>query len=174
MIPCEEIAACLGIDPETVFWFDRDSRRPVIAVWMKGWTDSDLARRGKLKSEVKAIADLYGAKIYMSELHPHERERRELKKRKRLGKGAAKFWRENEWKRQKGLCMWCNEPVPKKHATLEHIVPVSEGGSLEPPNLGMACAPCNSNRYKMSEIVTFWKLFKFRLRMTSSFAGLCR
>ena len=169
---CEEVATCLGIDAGIVFWFDRECRRPVIAVWIEKWTNADLARSMKLKPEVDAIADRYVAKIYMTRLHPFEQERREQSRKRennkwkrRHGKGDRQLWRANKWKLQRGLCMWCNEFVPKHHATLEHIVPLSAGGGTRPQNLGMACGPCNSNRYKMSRMVTFWKLFKFHLRL---------
>ena len=172
--PCEEIAECLGINAETVFWFDRGgARKPVISVWMAGWTNADSTRRMKMKVKVKTIAGHYGAKVYMTKLYPHEHE--ELEKgrqknnrkryRRRRGIISGKQCREKEWRRQEGLCMWCNKLVSAEQATLEHILPLGKGGNSELTNLGMSCGPCNWNRHKIPRIVTFWKLFKFRVRM---------
>lgn len=41
-----------------------------------------------------------------------------------------------------GRCRFCDSPLgPKPH--VEHLTPVSRGGSSAPRNLSLACGPCN-------------------------------
>lgn len=58
---------------------------------------------------------------------------------------------------QKGRCCWCNKRcsliippkgtlIPKNMATIEHIKPLSLGGTNQIDNLKMACYKCNSER----------------------------
>ncbi|HZH03208.1 MAG TPA: HNH endonuclease [Myxococcaceae bacterium] len=49
-----------------------------------------------------------------------------------------------------GRCLHCNahltiaeDGTPLSRASVEHIVPQSQGGTDEPLNLGLACARCN-------------------------------
>lgn len=43
-------------------------------------------------------------------------------------------------------CCWCMVPMTFDEATLEHIVPLAEGGSNEDYNLDLACFDCNQER----------------------------
>lgn len=46
-------------------------------------------------------------------------------------------------------CFWCGWWEPQNKLTVEHIVPVSEGGAkLDLANLALAHAPCNNNRHR--------------------------
>jgi 5-methylcytosine-specific restriction endonuclease McrA len=50
-----------------------------------------------------------------------------------------------------GLCCVCEEPVNLVHddprqASIDHIIPVSKGGTEALANLRLACASCNSHR----------------------------
>lgn len=47
-----------------------------------------------------------------------------------------------------GLCPYCNRPILKGH--IDHIVPVSKGGTNERDNLVWACAPCNESKRNKS------------------------
>ncbi len=58
---------------------------------------------------------------------------------------------------QNGLCWWCGQKsvycasltagrVRDDDATLDHLIPVSAGGTLERRNCVMACAKCNRRR----------------------------
>lgn len=174
---CAEVTECLGLDPGTVFWFERGTRQPAVAVWMAGWTPAQIKRRMKLKSNIKEIASRYGAKVYMTPMHPPEREKLERRgggsMRSRKSRRRAYYWTRrrkyleglvSDWERQGGRCMWCQEPVPIKEATREHITPLSRGGSYNPENLAMSCGPCNWHRDKVSGIVIFLRLLRFRVR----------
>lgn len=45
-----------------------------------------------------------------------------------------------------GRCMWCEQVIPFREATLEHIHPVCFGGPKKDSNLGIACQKCNNER----------------------------
>ncbi len=155
------MAAYCGIDPSAVFWCDRGTRKPVIAVWLAECNIS-----GFETSELKTLANRHGAKFYASKLHPHEQERREQVRRNRRGTVTARHLREFRlaaWHRQKGRCMWCRGTVRPDAATLEHIVPRSEGGGSDAANLGMACGPCNWHRDRTPKILSFLRLLRHRV-----------
>lgn len=59
--------------------------------------------------------------------------------------------RAKAWKRQRGQCYYCNATVAKHKATLEHRIPVSQGGSLRYGNAVMACRRCNEEKGAMPE-----------------------
>lgn len=43
-------------------------------------------------------------------------------------------------------CRYCGESVPDVRLTIDHVVPVSLGGSDEPGNLVAACPDCNAGK----------------------------
>lgn len=45
---------------------------------------------------------------------------------------------------QKGKCCYCRKPLLKYH--IDHIIPVSKGGSNYPSNLQLLCPPCNQSK----------------------------
>lgn len=46
---------------------------------------------------------------------------------------------------QEGLCYWCKKPL-NGHYDVDHVIPVSRGGSNDPSNLVLACKHCNSSK----------------------------
>lgn len=40
-------------------------------------------------------------------------------------------------------CVYCGSGLGLEHATLDHVIPLSRGGSHLPGNLVAACQPCN-------------------------------
>lgn len=40
----------------------------------------------------------------------------------------------------------CGEPLDLTNSTVDHVVPVSKGGSNDPDNIQMLCGPCNSQK----------------------------
>lgn len=40
-------------------------------------------------------------------------------------------------------CRYCGQKLKPKTATLDHVLPLSRGGSDDPENLVLACHPCN-------------------------------
>jgi 5-methylcytosine-specific restriction endonuclease McrA len=43
-------------------------------------------------------------------------------------------------------CWWCGQCLPEKELTIEHLLPLSRGGSNSNENLQLACFPCNKLR----------------------------
>jgi|SRR5579859_6154136 len=48
--------------------------------------------------------------------------------------------------RDKGVCALCGEPVNRSEASIDHIVPLSEGGLHGPDNVQLAHRSCNSRK----------------------------
>lgn len=51
-----------------------------------------------------------------------------------------------QYERQKGHCYWCNCQVDDEYH-VDHVVPLSKGGSNWPSNLVVACPTCNSSKH---------------------------
>ena len=43
-------------------------------------------------------------------------------------------------------CFWCHCKLSENQLTIDHIIPISKGGSNNLENLLPACFPCNNNR----------------------------
>lgn len=48
--------------------------------------------------------------------------------------------------RDGGRCHLCNRKVPEKLLTLDHLIPLSKGGTHTAENLRVACWPCNARK----------------------------
>ena len=48
--------------------------------------------------------------------------------------------------RQQASCCFCNRVLGQRVATLEHVLPLSEGGSWHISNLRISCKACNQER----------------------------
>ena len=68
-------------------------------------------------------------------------------RRRTLGDIPAGWW-ETRMAVQEGRCCYCDKPFNQtsRKATIEHIVPVSRGGTNDIGNLAIACKRCNSRR----------------------------
>jgi 5-methylcytosine-specific restriction protein A len=55
------------------------------------------------------------------------------------------------WKRRcaKGICYYCERPVPPKELTMDHIVPIARGGRSTKGNLVPSCKECNNNKKQL-------------------------
>jgi len=69
-------------------------------------------------------------------------------------KVTVRFSRANIYLRDNATCAYCLQPVERKVATLDHVLPVSKGGKTTWENCVTACAPCNSHK---SDITKGWK-----------------
>jgi len=55
---------------------------------------------------------------------------------------------------QQGYCAYCNEWLGDKYH-IDHIIPLSRGGSNYPENIALACPPCNMS--KGDKLLSEWK-----------------
>ena len=67
--------------------------------------------------------------------------------------------REAAFEKQGGRCFWCDEDVPRHHATADHVHARNFGGTNDANNIVMSCDGCNGARAKwqqaaMSECLT--------------------
>jgi hypothetical protein len=53
-------------------------------------------------------------------------------------------------KRHGLTCCWCSEALTSETATIEHLIPLSQGGSNHISNLRLACYPCNNGRNQLA------------------------
>jgi len=75
-------------------------------------------------------------------------EQEDLKKEK----SKARDLRNSQWwKRRcsKGVCYYCQQPVPPKELTMDHIVPISRGGRTTKGNVVPACKECNNKKKQL-------------------------
>lgn len=47
-------------------------------------------------------------------------------------------------------CCYCNRVFLIDKLTIEHIVPLSRGGTNEDSNIALACAPCNQEKGRIA------------------------
>jgi len=55
-------------------------------------------------------------------------------------------WIKRQLLEQDPHCKWCGATLTAKTATLEHVIPLSVGGTNDPNNIALACAACNNKR----------------------------
>jgi len=65
--------------------------------------------------------------------------RRPLARRQRKGFRALLVWRNPR-------CYWCGSRVEFHFSTLDHVIPISRGGSNGDENLVLSCLECNAAR----------------------------
>lgn len=99
-------------------------------------------------------------KIYRKKYLP--RQRIVKKNRRAREKGAEGFFTLEDIGRitsaQKGRCAYCRR---RRVLSVDHIIPLSRGGSNWPRNIQMACRPCNAG--KKDKLPEDYARFKGRL-----------
>jgi len=60
--------------------------------------------------------------------------------------GLGKRQRVKLFIEKKGKCHWCNKSLSLNNFTVEHIIPLIEGGESDWKNLSIACSECNTTR----------------------------
>lgn len=64
------------------------------------------------------------------------------------------------WKSQKGRCWYCGVKLKLDNTShLDHVVPLSRGGTSELHNLRWVCQPCNQSKHAKSAIEFAGRLF---------------
>ena len=59
---------------------------------------------------------------------------------------SIKFNRDNVFLRDQHICQFCKKEFPHAKLTLDHVVPLSQGGAHKWENVVAACAPCNNKK----------------------------
>jgi 5-methylcytosine-specific restriction endonuclease McrA len=75
-------------------------------------------------------------------------------------KTTVRFSKANVFLRDGFICQYCNETVNNKTATLDHVLPVSHGGTTTFENCTTACAHCNASKGNNKKIVPKNKPYK--------------
>lgn len=70
-------------------------------------------------------------------------------KRIKKERDKANLLKKTQWWRDqlnRGICHYCQKKFPIKELTMDHVVPLSRGGSSTKGNIVAACKPCNTNK----------------------------
>lgn len=65
--------------------------------------------------------------------------------------------------RAQGRCAYCCASFTEVRLSIEHVVPLSRGGSDSVANIVAACLPCNQQKH--AKTVTEWRMWRRRLGM---------
>ncbi len=118
---------------------ERRRSNPEVAERMRLIDRLSIRRHAKVISERK--------KNYY-DLHPEQRRveahRRRARERNVGGKYIAKDI-QDQFKRQKGKCYYCSNKLIKYH--VDHIIPISRGGTNTKDNLVITCPSCNCSKH---------------------------
>lgn len=52
-------------------------------------------------------------------------------------------WLKQQWAKQHATCYWCSCSLRGRRHNVEHVIPISRGGTNEYKNLVLACPDCN-------------------------------
>lgn len=61
-------------------------------------------------------------------------------------KNIVRFSRANIFLRDNNICQYCNRQFGKAHLTLDHVIPIVQGGRKCWENIVTACKPCNQRK----------------------------
>lgn len=61
-------------------------------------------------------------------------------------KTSVRFSKQNVFLRDQYVCQYCDIPVNRRTATLDHVLPISHGGKSTWENSTTSCGPCNSSK----------------------------
>jgi 5-methylcytosine-specific restriction endonuclease McrA len=107
------------------------------------------AHREELREKSRLYARGNIEKIRHYQLaHPEQRKAHKQKRRAtKRGNGGVCTAQDisSQYARQKGKCYWCSKKVPKNYH-IDHVIPLSRGGSSDPSNLVIACPACNLSK----------------------------
>jgi len=59
-------------------------------------------------------------------------------------KNVVRFSKSNVFLRDNYVCQYCSKTLQKRDCTLDHVMPVSQGGRTVFDNTVTACGPCNA------------------------------
>ena len=83
--------------------------------------------------------------------------RREKQKARQLRK--SRWWHN---KISSSNCYYCEKKLTKDDATMDHVTPLSQGGSTTKGNVVVACKGCNTKKKDMTAVE--WLLYQEKLK----------
>jgi 5-methylcytosine-specific restriction endonuclease McrA len=91
-------------------------------------------------------------------------------------KRSPKFTRSNVFLRDHGRCQYCSESLNKDTFTLDHVLPVSKGGTKSWDNIVSSCPQCNQRKRNRTPSEAGMKLLKqpFIPNVLPAFYDVCR
>ena len=129
----------------------RAANREAIAARMAAYYQANREKRDAYRKAYRAAhreADRAYAVVY-DLAHP-EAVRDRNRRRRALKAGAEGTHTaedvQGQYDRQKGKCFYCRKKLGKKYH-VDHVTPLSKGGSDGPENLVIACGPCNLTKH---------------------------
>lgn len=66
-----------------------------------------------------------------------------------IQKQLARELRQSNWwknKKQNAVCAYCLKKIDPEDVTMDHIVPVSQGGKSIKSNINVSCKSCNTKK----------------------------
>lgn len=73
----------------------------------------------------------------------------------RKEKEKARILRKSVWwknKLVKANCYYCQRPLLPKEVTMDHVVPLRQGGESKKSNLVVACKDCNNKKKDLTTV----------------------
>ena len=80
-------------------------------------------------------------------------------------KHKARELKNSQWwkrRRSQGICHYCQQPVPLKEMTMDHIVPISRGGKSVKGNVVPCCKTCNTQKRQLLPLE--WETYMKKLK----------
>lgn len=75
--------------------------------------------------------------------------RRQMRQKQAAAKGVKNPQKEKSrlYKSQRGNCYYCRKHLDPHEGEIDHVIPISRGGTNEPDNLVLACSLCNARKH---------------------------
>jgi 5-methylcytosine-specific restriction endonuclease McrA len=131
--------------PDGIAW----ACKPCYRSYRKGWADANRERKRELDRRLYAanLEKRRAKNRRYSLTHRSARNATQAKRRAaRLGALHEPYDRDAIYERDAGRCHICVAPVPRDSFHLDHVVPLSRGGSDTPANVAVAHPECNHRK----------------------------
>lgn len=120
--------------------------------WRKENPGKDAERQRKWREENPG-KDAERARKWREENPEKEAERKRRNNHKRRAAVHIPYDFNQAYAEYKGICVVCQEPVPRYEATVEHLYPITKGGKDVLANVGPSHKACNQQKY--TKILSF-------------------
>ena len=148
--------------PASSEYFDRNRFRPDgLRLWCKSCCIAEDRQWENERTEKRRARKVkYYSKYYDENPEIYKVNNSKRRARKRNAEGTHNVADiEAQYQRQQGSCHYCGCALTKaprftNSATVDHVVPLSRGGSNSPDNLVIACMDCN--RRKHNKLLCEW------------------